>query len=226
MKSWCHAKVDHHFIASMEEVLDLYQNGVGEGEVLVCVDEQPLTLHQDKYPNQPAVPGHPARQDYEYKRCGGCTLFMMFAPGRKERHIQVLEKKRMVDFARVMQWLSQQCYPDVARIHVVCDNLNTHKPGSFYKGLPVEQAAELRKKIVFHYTPKHASWLNMAEIELSAATNQCIGSRRISTQKQMLDELTVWANQRNDLGIGVDWSFTSAKARVKLKKLYDQILMS
>ena len=210
----------------MEEVLELYQDGVEGGEVLVCVDEQPLTLHQDKYPSRPPAPGHPARQDYEYKRCGGCTLFMMFAPGRKERHVRVLEKKRMVDFAEVMDWLSREVYPEASRIHVVCDNLNTHNQGAFYKGLDVERAAELRRRIQFHYTPKHASWLNMAEIELSAATNQCIGSRRISTREQMLDELTAWAHQRNDLGIGVDWTFTSAKARVKLKKLYDHLLLS
>lgn len=132
----------------------------------------------------------------------------------------------MVDFAQVMKWLSQEVYPDARRIHLVCDNLNTHKPGSFYKGLAVEQAAELRKRIVFHYTPKHASWLNMAEIELSAATNQCIGSRRISSIEQMRKELEAWKDQRNELEIGVDWTYTCAKSRVKLKKIYDQIIMS
>jgi len=218
----------------MEDVLELYEYGVPEGEVLVCIDEQLLNLYGDKYPGQPAIPGQPARQDYEYEKCGTCSLFMMFAPHQNTRHVQVLKQRRMVDFAQVMKWLCQEVYPDARRIHVVCDNLNIHKPGSFYKGLSLEpgkglsldEAADLRRRIQFHYTPKHASWLNMAEIELSVATNQCIGSRRIPTMEQMSQELITWAAQRNDDGIGVDWEFTSAKARVKLKKLYDQIFVS
>ena len=210
----------------MEEVLELYEHGVGDDEVLVCIDEQPLTLHDDVYPSQPAIPGHPARQDYEYERCGCGVLFMMFAPHKRRRHVQVLEKKRMVDFAAVVEWLATQVYPEASKIHLVCDNLNTHKPGSFYKGLPIEPAASLRRRVEFHYTPKHASWLNMAEIELSVATNQCLGSRRIPTLEQMKRELSSWASRRNELDIGVDWAFTSANARVKLKRLYDSLLVS
>jgi transposase len=176
----------------------------------------------EKYEPLPIQPRHVQKQDYEYERHGTANLFILFEPLTGKRHIETHTHRKAVDWAQVMKRLSDALYPEAEKIVVIMDNLNTHKLASFYETFEPEEAHRLSQRFEIHYTPKHGSWLNMAEIERSALIRQCL-NRRIPDQDALNTEAQAWAKQRNDLVVKVDWRFTSADARVKLKHLYPKI---
>jgi hypothetical protein len=222
-KEWCiPPKANGAFVAQMEEVLDLYAKPYDAHRPLLCMDETSKQLLEDTRPALPPQPGQRARQDYEYERQGVCNLFLWFEPLRCQRHVQVTERRTAVDWAHFMQELAEVHYPDAEKIVVVLDNLNTHGTGSFYDAFPPAQAKQLAGRFEFHYTPKHGSWLNMAEIELSALSRTCL-DRRIPDQEMLTREVSAWERQRNAKAVTVNWRFTTADARIKLKKLYPTI---
>jgi len=170
----------------------------------------------------PVTPGKPARQDYEYKRGGVADVFMVFEPLVGKRYIEITDQRRREEWARVMQKVSDELYPQAEKIVVVMDNLNTHTSAAFYQVFDPGEARRLVERLEFHYTTKHRSWLNMAEIELSALVHQCL-DRRIPDKATMIQEVKAWQDQRNSEVIKVHWQFTTADARVKLKSLYPKI---
>src|SRR5690606_3952577 len=209
----------------MEDVLDLYAEAATMPDPwrpLVCFDEQPLVLRSDAHAGQPCAPGRAARVGYEYVRKGtGCCL-MAFAPIDGLRHVTVAEHRTWAEFAHAMQHLADMCYPDAEVIRVVLDNLSTHTAAALYKTFPPEEARRLALKLELHYTPIHASWLNMAELELAALTRQCLRRRLpdLSTAKR---EVAAWERERNYAGVGVTRRFTTAAARTKLARLYPKL---
>lgn len=206
----------------MEDVLDLYHQPYDPSCPLVCFDETSKQLLAESRPSLPAKPGRLARFDYEYVRQGVCNLFLFFAPLHAWRHVKVTERRTAIDWAYCMRQLVDEIFPDARRIRVVMDNLNTHNPAKLYEAFPAEEARRLIMKLEFHYTPLHASWLNMAEIEFSALTKQCL-KRRIPDAKTLEREVGAWCDQRNQRNTTVDWRFTSEDARIKLRKLYPSI---
>lgn len=203
----------------MEEVLDLYEKPYDSHRPLVCMDETSKQLVSDVQTPLPPQPGQIARQDYEYERQGVCNLFIGFEPLQSQRHVQVTNQRTAVDWAHFMQDLAETHYPDAEKIVVVMDNLNTHGPGSFYEAFPPAEAKRLAARFDFHYTPKHGSWLNMAEIELSALSRMCL-DRRIPDQDALTGEVSAWESERNAKSVTIEWRFTTDDARIKLKKLY------
>ena len=206
----------------MEDVLDLYQRPEDTASPLVCVDETSKQHIQEVRPPLGGIKGAPSRYDAEYKRNGVSNLFMIFAPLQGFRHVEVTDKRTSIDFAHICRDLVDQHFPNAEKILLVCDNLNTHKPASLYKAFPADEARRLAEKIEFHYTPKHGSWLNMAEIEFSVLSRQCL-SRRIRDQQTLKREIQAWQTQRNQQQTPVNWQFTTADARIKLKKLYPSL---
>jgi hypothetical protein len=206
----------------MEEVLDLYTQPHDPSRPLVCFDEMSKQLIGETRPPIPATAGQPERQDYEYVRHGVCNLFMCFAPLENWRVVEVTDRRTKADWARCMQELVDTHFPDAPVIDVVLDNLNTHTPAALYEVFPAPEARRIRERLVFHYTPKHGSWLNMAEIELSVLSQQCL-DRRIPDQEIVAQEVAAWAQRRNDSGATVNWRFTTEDARIKLKRLYPVI---
>ena len=206
----------------MEDVLDLYQRPEDTASPLVCVDETSKQHIQEVRPPLGGIKGAPSRYDAEYKRNGVSNLFMIFAPLQGFRHVEVTDKRTSIDFAHICRDLVDQHFPNAEKILLVCDNLNTHKPASLYKAFPADEARRLAEKIEFHYTPKHGSWLNMAEIEFSVLSRQCL-SRRIPDQQTLKREIQAWQTQRNQQQTPVNWQFTTADARIKLKKLYPSL---
>ena len=208
----------------MEEILDLYQQPYDPRFPVVCMDEKSKQLITDTRPPWPARPGQPVRQDYEYARHGTCNVFIAFEPLRQWRHLEVTDQRRAVDWAQFMQQLAEAHYPHAERIRVVLDNLNTHGAGSFYEAFPPAEARRLALRFEFHYTPKHGSWLNMAEIELSALGRNCLDQRlpdKLSVQTQVAG----WEAERNAHRVTVEWRFTTPDARIKLTSLYPSLLM-
>ena len=167
----------------------------------------------------PAKPGHPKRYDYEYQRNGTANLFMMFAPLEGWRHVEVTDRHTAVDYAQILKDLSDKHFPNVSQIVLVQDNLNTHKPASLYEAFPAAEARRLVERFEWHYTPKHGSWLDMAESELGVVSSQCL-DRRIPDKQTLIDEVAAWEHDRNKNHTKADWQFTTADARVKLKRLY------
>ena len=206
----------------MEDVLDLYQRPEDTASPLVCVDETSKQHIQEVRPPLGGIKGAPSRYDAEYKRNGVSNLFMIFAPLQGFRHVEVTDKRTSIDFAHICRDLVDQHFPNAEKILLVCDNLNMHKPASLYKAFPADEARWLAEKIEFHYTPKHGSWLNMAEIEFSVLSRQCL-SRRIRDQQTLKREIQAWQTQRNQQQTPVNWQFTTADARIKLKKLYPSL---
>ena len=206
----------------MEEVLALYEKPYDSRYPLVCMDETSKQLMSDPQAQLPPEPGQIARQDYEYERNGVCNLFICFEPLRSQRHVQVTDQRTAVDWAHFMKDIAEVHYPDAAKIVVVMDNLNTHGPGSFYEAFPPAEAQRLAARFEFHYTPKHGSWLNMAEIELSALSRMCL-DRRIPDKDALTREVSAWEYERNAKSVTVEWRFTTDDARIKLKKLYPVI---
>jgi transposase len=203
----------------MEDVLDLYAEPYDPNRPKVNFDETSKQLIGETRSPLPARPGQVARYDYEYKRNGTRTIFLFCEPQAGWRHVEVTDQRTMEDFARQMKWLVDERYPKADVIRVVLDNLNTHKVAALYETFPPAEAHRLRQKLEFHYTPKHGSWLNMAEIELSVLARQCL-HRRIATEATLKRELAAVEAARNTAQATIDWQFTTAAARVKLQHLY------
>jgi len=206
----------------MEDVLEVYKMPYDANRPVICMDEMPKQLLAEKSEPLPCQVGTPARQDYEYKRNGVADLFMIFEPLQGKRFVEVTEKRRKVEWATVMKKVADELYPHVEKIVVVLDNLNTHTPSAFYETFAPEEARRLVERFEFHFTPKHGSWLNMAEIELSALTRQCL-DRRLPDLPSLTQEVQAWQQQRNDEVVKVLWQFQTTDARTKLKHLYPQI---
>lgn len=203
----------------MEDVLAVYHRPYLEHRPLVCLDEVPVQLVGESRTPLPPAPGQPERYDYEYVRNGTANLFMIFEPLLGWRHVETTARRTAKDFAEVLRWLVEDCHADAHTIVLVTDNLNTHTTGSLYEAFPPEQARRIAAKIEWHHTPKHGSWLNMAEIELAALSKQCL-ARRIGSIEKLKVLVDAWETERNQSQVGVRWQFTAAKARVKLHRLY------
>jgi DDE superfamily endonuclease len=210
------------FVAGMEDVLEVYQRPRDPACPMVCVDETSKQLIAETRVPITAKPGRPARHDYEYERNGTANLFMMFAPLEGTRHVKVTDRHAAVDYAHVLKELSDTHFPKAEKIVLVQDNLSTHKPASLYEAFPAPEARRLVERFEWHYTPKHGSWLNMAESELGTLSSQCL-DRRIPDKETLIGEVTAWENSRNKNHTKADWQFTTADARVKLKRLYPAI---
>lgn len=202
----------------MERVLDVYRRPYNADFPVVCMDETPRQLIRETRTPIPACPGLAARQDYEYERCGVCNVFMASEPLAGTRMTKVTEHKTKVDWARFLQDIAER-YQDAERITLVMDNLNTHSPGALYQTFPPEQAKALWDRFEFVYTPKHGSWLNVAEIELNVMIGQCL-DRRISSMEKLCEEVAAWQTRRDQIRAKVNWQFTTEDARVKLNRLY------
>ena len=206
----------------MEDVLEIYKLRYDAQRPVICMDEMPKQLLTDKNEPLPCQAGTPARQDYEYKRNGVADLFMIFEPLAGKRFVEVTQQRRKVEWATVMKKVADELYPHVEKIVVVLDNLNTHTPSAFYETFAPQEARRLVERFEFHFTPRHGSWLNMAEIELSALTRQCL-DRRLPDIPTLTQEVQAWQQQRNDEVVKVLWQFQTTDARTKLKHLYPQI---
>lgn len=206
----------------MEDILDLYHRPFDSKRPLVCIDEIPKQLVAETRLPVAARPGQSARYDYEYRRMGVANLFMVFEPLLGWRAVQVTERRTAKDFAAVLRWLVEDVHDDAERIVLAVDNLNTHTPACLYEAFPPEQARRIAAKLEWHYTPKHGSWLNMAEIELSALSRQCL-DQRIDSIDQLRRLVTPWEEDRNERLVAVRWRFTTGDARIKLHQLYPPV---
>lgn len=206
----------------MEDVLEVYHRPYNAKFPIVCLDETNRQLIAEIRKAIPAKPGQNKRVDYEYRRNGVVNLFMMFEPLKARRHVKVMNQRTRKDFAQCIRELVDVHYPDAEKIILVLDNLNTHSEGSFYEAFEPAEARRLAEKLEIHYTPKHGSWLNMAEIEIGVLSRQCL-SQYIESKEQMISEVRAWQQQRNYAEATADWQFTTADARIKLKKLYPVI---
>jgi hypothetical protein len=215
-------KASAAFVANMEDVLDTYAKPRDPSRPVVCVDEGGKQLIGDVREPLPVRPGSPAKHDGEYVRGGVANLFMAFEPLAGWRHVEVTERKTSADFARFLQVLSDEHYAEAERIVLVCDNLSTHTPAALYEAFEPAEARRLAERLEWHYTPKHGSWLNVAETELSVVARQCL-DRRIPDLDALKREVAAWGRTRNAAVVKVEWQFTTADARVKLKRLYPTI---
>jgi hypothetical protein len=203
----------------MEDVLEVYHRPHDPACPVVCVDETSKQLIAETRVPIAAKPGQPARHDYEYQRNGTANLFMIFAPLEGWRHVKVTERHTAVDYAQILKELSDTHFPEANKIVLVQDNLNTHKPASLYEAFPAAEARRLVERFEWHYTPKHGSWLDMAECEISVLSSQCL-DRCIPDKQNLIEEVDAWEANRNKHHTKADWQFTTADARVKLKRLY------
>lgn len=206
----------------MEDVLDVYQRSSAENEVLICMDETSKQQVNETRTPLPVSPGEPERFDYEYERNGVSNLFMLFAPLEGWRHVKVTDHRTKIDWAQLIKELVEEHYPEKDKIILVMDNLNTHKLSSLYEAFEPAQARRLAERLEIHYTPKHGSWLNMAEIEIGVMMRQCL-KRRLPNQRTLEREINAWQKARNHKTIRVDWRFTTEDARIKLKSLYPSV---
>lgn len=202
----------------MERVLDVYRRPYNADIPVVCMDETPRQLIRETRTPIPARPGQPERHDYEYERCGVCNVFMASEPLVGTRMTKVTERKIKVDWAQFLQNIAER-YQAAQKITLVMDNLNTHSPGALYEAFPPDEAKALWDRFEFVYTPKHGSWLNVAEIELNVMISQCL-DRRIGSMEKLCEEVTAWQTRRDQIHAKVNWQFTTEDARVKLKRLY------
>lgn len=203
----------------MEEVLDVYQRPYDARFPVVCLDETSKELHGTPRGSLPMRAGESARQDYEYERHGVCNLFLAIEPLRGQRSVRVTERRTKLDFAEQLRLLVDQDYPQAEKIVLITDNLNIHRPACLYERFAPDEAERIAGKLEWHYTPKHASWLNIAECELAVLARQCL-ARRMADSALLTDEVAAWTQQRNDAHVTINWQFTTADARVKLKHLY------
>jgi hypothetical protein len=206
----------------MEDVLDVYQRPHDPAQPLVCLDEASKQLLGQVREPLPLQPGAACRQDCEYERHGTANMFMLYAPLEGWRHVDVTERRTAVDFARVIKDLVDVHFPQALRIVLVMDNLNTHGPASLYEAFAPAEARRLATKLEIHYTPKHGSWLDMAELELSILARQCLGER-MDSRSHLASEVAAWEARRNASHACIDWRFTTADARIKLKRLYPTV---
>jgi len=207
----------------MDDVLEVYSQPYDAAFPVVCMDEQPVQLTKETREPISATKEHPQRIDYEYERAGTACIFMFAEPLSGWRQVRARPQRTKVDWALEMEALLCTRYADAEKVKLVCDNLNTHTRGAFYEAFEAPKARELVRRIEFHYTPKHGSWLNVAENELSSMTRQCIGTKRMESIEMLRTETSAWASNSNVKQRGVDWQFTIEKARVKLKSLYPNI---
>jgi DDE superfamily endonuclease len=210
------------FVAAMEDVLEVYARPYDPKRPQVCFDEGGKQLIGDVRPPLPLRPGQPQREDYEYERNGTANLFMVFEPLAGRRRVEVTQRRTSQDFARIIRRVVDEWYPGAEKIVLVQDNLSTHTPAALYEAFEPAEARRLVEKLEWHYTPKHGSWLNVAEMELSVLARQCL-DRRIPDMATLRREVAAWEEQRNAAVVKVDWQFTTADARVKLKRLYPTI---
>ena len=208
----------------MEDVLDVYAEPHDPKRPVVCFDECSKELHGQVAAPIPASPGHPAKEDYEYGRHGTANLFVIVEPLAGTRRVTVTDRRTIPDFAAQMKYLCDELYPDAEVIRVVLDNLNTHAFGSLFSTYPPDEAWRLRRRLEFHFTPKHASWLNMAECELSVLSRQCL-ARRLASKERLSDEVASWVADRNRAKAKINWTFRVANARKKLSFLYPKELV-
>lgn len=207
------------FVAAMEDVLDTYEKPRDPDRPLVCLDETSKQLVIETRAPIPAKPGQPARHDYEYKRNGVAHIFMMFSPLEGWRRVKVTDRHAAADYGQVLKELSDTHFPSAEKIVLVQDNLSTHTAASLYAAFPAAEARRLAKRFEWHYTPKHGSWLDMAESELAVLTTQCL-RRRIPNKQALQREVAAWQDHRNKHHAKADWQFTTDDARLKLKRLY------
>jgi hypothetical protein len=203
----------------MEDVLEVYIQPFDASRPLVCLDEAAKQLISETRPSIRCRSGQIKRIDPEYRRNGTASVFLMFAPLENQRHVRVRQTRKREDFAEVIRELCDDLYPDAKRIVLVMDQLNTHNIASLYQAFPPSEARRLAEKLEIHYTPKHGSWLNMAEIELSVLSRQCM-TDYFETHRQLAQQIAAWERSRNESKTGIDWRFTTADARIKLKRLY------
>jgi len=208
----------------MEDVLEVYSRAHDPAKPVICMDEKPYQLLDDVREPIPSRPGSVEKVDSEYKREGTCSIFIFTEPLAGWRYVEALERRTKKDWAHCVKWVLDNQYPDAEKVVVVMDNLNTHNISSLYEAFTPEEAFRLAQRLEIHYTPKHGSWLNIAEIELSALAAQCLGTRRIPSVEALNRELSAWESQRNANQKGVDWHFTTADARIKLKRLYPVVM--
>ena len=207
----------------MEEVLDVYARPYDTRYPVLCMDEQPIQLLRETRTPIAATRRHPRRVDYEYERAGTASIFMFCEPLSGWREVSVRERRTKVDWAQEVERLLRTRYPSAEQVILVCDNLNTHTKGAFYEAFEPEQARHLVRRLDFCHTPKHGSWLNIAENELSSMTRQCIKGRRFPNVELLRVETTAWHDHSNDRQRGVDWQFKVEDARVKLKSVYPKL---
>lgn len=212
-------EVDAAFVCNMEGILDLYAEPIDPKRPRVCVDERPVQLTREVREVIPAAPGRPERHDYEYKREGTGNLYMIACPDRASRAVKVTDRRGTLDFAHILKDLVDVHCPDAERIRLVVDNVNTHTLAVLYDVFDAPEARRIARTFAVHYTPKHGSWLNMAEIEFAVLAAQSL-ARRIADQEMLRRECDAWAKRRNDAKATIDWRFTSADARAKLQRLY------
>jgi transposase len=216
---WCIPKVDGAYVSRMEDVLDLYAEEPDPQYPVVCFDETPTQLIGEVREPIPAAPGRTERYDCEYRRNGTANLFVFLDAHKSWRHVKVTDHRAAADFAYCMRDLVDVHYPSADLIRVVLDNLSTHTAGALYETFPAHEAHRVLQHLEFHYTPKHASWLNMVEIEIGVLRSQCM-DRRIGERKRLVSEIKAWEKQRNESGARVKWMFTTERARVKLARAY------
>jgi hypothetical protein len=219
---WCiPPKQNAEFVAKMEDVLAVYAREYDPDYPVVCMDEKPFQLLGERYEPIPmSESNHKKKIDCEYERNGTSSIFMFTEPLAGWRHALAFPRRTREEWAQQIKWLLDNQYPNVKKVVLVMDNLNTHEIASLYKFFPPDEAFRLSQRLEIHYTPKHGSWLNIAEIELSALSIQCLASRRIPTITQLNEELSAWHTNRNTAQKGVDWQFTTDDSRIKLKHLY------
>jgi hypothetical protein len=211
-----------HFVSAMEDVIEVYHRPYEEARPVVAVDEGGKQLIGEVRPPLPVRPGNAAKEDSEYGRNGVANLFVAVEPLAGRRLVEVTERRTAVDFARFLKRLLDEVYADAERVVLVCDNLNTHTSASLYEAFAPAEARRLAERIEWHHTPKHGSWLNVAECELSVLARQCLG-RRIPDRTTLDREVAAWQERRNAQVVKIDWQFTTADARVKLKRLYPTV---
>jgi transposase len=218
-KMWCIPQVNGEYVARMEDVLDLYAEVPDPKHPVVCFDESPTQLIGEVRQPIPAESGQVTHYDYEYRRNGTVNLFVLLDAHRPWRKVTVTERRTAIDFAQCMRALVDVEFPQAERIRVVMDNLSTHTPGALYEAFPAPEAHRILRRLEFHFTPKHASWLNMAEIEIGVLRGQCL-DRRIDTRERLEHEIAAWERERNAAGARVKWMFTTEKARTKMGRAY------
>jgi len=221
VQEWCIPEVSAEFVAPMEDLLDLYAEPYDPVRPVICFDESPKQLIGEVREPIPPQPGAPARQDTEYKRNGVRNLMMICEPKRGWRDVLIMQRRTKIDFAHAMRHIVE-CYPDAEVIRVVLDNLNTHKTASLYEAFAPEEARAIARKLEFHYTPKHGSWLNIAELELAVLSNMCL-SQRIADEETLRREVEANVRERNAKAIPIKWKFSTQDARRKLARLYPRV---
>lgn len=217
-------KEDGQFVADMEKVLDVYKRPYNEDNPVVCMDESTKQLIKETRMRIPMSKGRETKVDYEYSRCGVCNIFIANEPLKGKRLVKVTDRKTKIDWAEFIKHISDEMYPEANKITLIMDNYSTHTTGSLYQSYSPQEAKRLCDRFEFVYTPKHGSWLNMAEIELNVLFGQCL-SRHIDDIEIMKKEIDAWQNNRNNQNSKINWQFTTKDARIKLRKLYPSIQM-